>query len=264
MSIRATNIGEHQGITLPTFGDVLRRLRDQRGLSRERLAFSAGVSASYVTQLEKGGKAKPTQAVVDALVRCMNQRNPLSDTERRYLYDLAGLTGSGYPTVAELKRSIGADALRVLAMHRPKLAAFYDTRGNVLAGNIEWAQAFPGLAENGNLYRWMFADPAARQVMADWEADARKSVSWLRGSVGSLTDPTVFGDLMRELGEFAEFRRFWSTGDVGFAPPVRTMRLRDRGTGELKLYRIQVGMLESVAHPGLIVATVGLPTGSAS
>ncbi|MGW4356380.1 MmyB family transcriptional regulator [Nocardia sp. NPDC004582] len=264
MTIRATNIGEHQHIALPTFGDVLRRLRDQRGLSRERLAFSAGVSASYVTRLEKGGKTKPTQAVVDALVRCMSQRNPLSDTERRHLYDLAGLTGAGYPAVAELKRSIGADALRLLAMHRPKPAAFYDTRGNVLAGNIEWAQTFPGLAENGNLYRWMFADPAARRVMADWEADVRQSVSWLRGTVGALTDPAVFGDLMRELGEFPEFRRFWSAGDVGFAPPVRTMRLRDPGTGELRLYRMQVGILESVAYPGLIVATVGLPAGSAN
>ena len=36
----------------PTFGSVLRRLRDERGASRERLAFNAGVSASYVTHLE--------------------------------------------------------------------------------------------------------------------------------------------------------------------------------------------------------------------
>ncbi|MFF0613441.1 helix-turn-helix domain-containing protein [Nocardia tengchongensis] len=260
MSIRVTNIGEHHDVALPAFGDVLRRLREERRLSRERLAFSAGVSASYVTQLEKGGKGKPTQAVVDALMRCMNQRDPLSDTERRYLYDLAGLTGSGYPTVDELKQSISADVLRMLVMYRPRMAALYDTRGNVLAGNVEWALAFPGLSESGNLYRWMFADPVARQVMPDWEIDVRQSVSWLRGVVGSLADPTVFGALMRELGEFEEFRRLWATGEVGYAPPVRTMRLRDRDTGELKMHRIQVGMLDSASYPGHIVATVGLPS----
>ncbi|MEU6587162.1 helix-turn-helix transcriptional regulator [Nocardia sp. NPDC046763] len=259
MTVRIGNIDERQAVALPSFGELLRRLRDDRAVSRERLAFAAGVSASYITQLEKGGKAKPTRAVVDALVRCLELWNPLSATELRYLHDLAGLEIGGHPTVAELRKSIDADALRVLAMHRPNLAALYDTRGNVLAGNEDWAQAFPGLREGGNLYRWMFADPVAREVMADWESDVRQSVGWLRGTVGSAADPGGFAGIMRELGAFPDFRRFWAEGDVGFAPPVRTMRLRDRSTGALRNFRVQAGLLNTALYPGHIVAMVAIP-----
>ncbi|MFE3254127.1 helix-turn-helix domain-containing protein [Nocardia sp. NPDC059091] len=258
MTGRVGSIDERLALALPSFGELLRRLRDDRGVSRERLAFAAGVSASYITQLEKGGKAKPTRAVVDALVRCLESWNPLSATELRYLHDLAGLEIGGHPTVAELRKSIDADVLRVLAMHRPNLAALYDTRGNVLAGNEEWAQAFPGLREVGNLYRWMFSDPMAREVMADWESDVRQSVGWLRGTAGSAADPGGFAGIMRELGAFPDFRRFWATGDVGFAPPVHTMRLRDRSTGAVRSFRVQVGVLNTELYPGHIVASVAL------
>ncbi|WP_196054786.1 helix-turn-helix domain-containing protein [Nocardia aurantiaca] len=259
MTGRTGNIDAAWTVALPSFGEMLRRMRDDRGLSRERLAFAAGVSASYIAQLEKGGKAKPTRAVVDSLVRCLRQWNPLSDSDIRYMHDLAGLEIEGYPTVAELRNSISADQLSLLTLHSPKLAALYDTRGNVLAGNEDWAQAFPGLREEGNLYRWMLADPAAREVMADWETDVRQAVGCLRGTVGSTTQHAAFDELMRELGGFADFRRFWAEGGVGFAPPVRTMRLRDRATGALRSFRMQVGLLDSAAHPGHIVATIGLP-----
>ncbi|WP_157393021.1 helix-turn-helix domain-containing protein [Nocardia terrae] len=261
MAGRTGDFGKRSGITLPTFGDLLRRLREDRGASRERLAFGAGVSASYITQLEKGGKGKPTQAVVAALVRCLERWKTLSATELRHLQDLAGLAPQGYPTVEELRNSLGEDALRTLAMHRPNLAALYDTRGNVLAGNEDWAAAFPGLREDGNLYRWMFADPVARHVLYEWEFEVRQAVGWLRGMVGAAPDPAGFDELMAELGRFPAFRAFWCEGGVGFAPPVRTLRLRDRNTDVVRQIRVQVGLLRDTVHVGHIIATVGLLPG---
>ena len=38
------------------FAINLRRLRNARGLSQDDLAYDAGVSRSYLSQLEKGGK----------------------------------------------------------------------------------------------------------------------------------------------------------------------------------------------------------------
>ncbi|GAB0103081.1 hypothetical protein JMUB6875_20530 [Nocardia sp. JMUB6875] len=259
MTGRMNNTGSRSRIPLPTFGDVLRKLREERGASRERLAFGAGVSASYVAQLEQGGKAKPTRSVVEALVRCLERWNPVSASELRYLHDLAGLGTTEYPTVEELKNSLSEDALRALDLHSPKLAALYDTRGNVLAGNEEWAAAFSGLRENGNLFRWMFADPIARKVLADWESEVRQSIGWLRGTVGAAADLSGYAEIMRELAEFPEFRAFWNEGGVGFAPPVRTLRLRDRNTGALRRFRVQVGLLENTPYAGHIVGTVGIP-----
>ncbi|MDE2029090.1 MAG: helix-turn-helix transcriptional regulator [Alphaproteobacteria bacterium] len=37
-----------------TFATNLRRLRNERGLSQDDLAYEAGVSRSYLSQLEKG------------------------------------------------------------------------------------------------------------------------------------------------------------------------------------------------------------------
>jgi transcriptional regulator with XRE-family HTH domain len=41
---------------LKTFGGTLRRLRERRGLTQERLAERAGIASRYLQTLESGGK----------------------------------------------------------------------------------------------------------------------------------------------------------------------------------------------------------------
>lgn len=45
------------------FGSVLRRLRDERGISQEDLAFSSGVGRSFIAKMETG-KRQPTITTV--------------------------------------------------------------------------------------------------------------------------------------------------------------------------------------------------------
>jgi transcriptional regulator with XRE-family HTH domain len=93
------------------FGHTVRRWRDRvspeaaglpvgghrraTGLRREELAQLAWISVDYVTRLEQGRAANPSEQVVEALARALR----LSGTEREHLFYLAGLVPPGRGTV---------------------------------------------------------------------------------------------------------------------------------------------------------------------
>jgi transcriptional regulator with XRE-family HTH domain len=77
-------------VGLPTGGH-----RRAAGLRREELALLAGISVDYVTRLEQGRATNPSEQVVEALARALR----LSGTERRHLFELAGLVPPGQGTV---------------------------------------------------------------------------------------------------------------------------------------------------------------------
>lgn len=93
------------------FGHAVRRWRDRvspeaaglpagghrraAGLRREELAMLAGISVDYVTRLEQGRAANPSEQVVEALGRALR----LSGAERAHLFHVAGLVPPGQGTV---------------------------------------------------------------------------------------------------------------------------------------------------------------------
>ncbi|WP_329129022.1 helix-turn-helix transcriptional regulator [Streptomyces sp. NBC_01476] len=93
------------------FGQTVRRWRDRvapeaaglpagghrraAGLRREELALLAGISVDYVTRLEQGRAAHPSEQVVEALGRALR----LSGAEREHLFHVAGLVPPGQGTV---------------------------------------------------------------------------------------------------------------------------------------------------------------------
>ncbi|MEC3952373.1 helix-turn-helix domain-containing protein [Nocardia sp. CDC153] len=246
-------------LEVPTFGNLLRRLRDNRGVSRERLAFNAGVSASYITHLEKGDRGNPTREVVEALTRYLDRLDPLSTSDRRQLTDLAGLGTGELPSVEELRAAITPEMIGVLELHSPNLAALLDMQANLLASNENWDEAFPGVREDGNMLRWFFGNELATRVMVNWERDARQLARWMRGLIGRSGNVDGFADLIRELGEFPKFRQAWSDGVVEFAPHVWTLHLRNPVTGLRRRIYAQTGRLDAAAYPGQLLTILGLP-----
>ncbi|KIF70471.1 XRE family transcriptional regulator [Streptomyces sp. AcH 505] len=93
------------------FGRTVRRWRDRvppeaaglsagehrraPGLRREELALLAGISVDYVTRLEQGRAANPSEQVVEALGRALRVSGP----EREHLFHAAGLVPPGQGTV---------------------------------------------------------------------------------------------------------------------------------------------------------------------
>ncbi|MBL1076335.1 helix-turn-helix domain-containing protein [Nocardia sp. 2] len=244
----------------PSFGLLLRKLRDARGVSRERLAFNAGVSASYISHLEKGDRGHPTREVVDALLRYLDRIDPLSVVERRHLLDLAGLGVSEFPTVEQLRAEITDDMRRALDLHEPNLAAYVDTRWNVLACNASYSRAFPGLESDVNILRWLLGNPAAREVMLDWEDEVRLTIHWLRGLIASSGDTAWSSDYLAELGRFGLFREMWDEGIAAYGRPRATMHLHDIIADRCRAIAVQMFSVFCAAYPSQIQIFLGIPT----
>ncbi|POM27778.1 hypothetical protein BTM25_21990 [Actinomadura rubteroloni] len=126
------------------FGQAVRRWRDRTtpsasglpaggrrrapGLRREELALLAGISVDYLTRLEQGRAARPSEQVVAALGRALR----LTDEERTHLYRLARLAPPGEGTVPV---HITPGVHRMLDRLAGTPVAVSDAAGNLLLAN---------------------------------------------------------------------------------------------------------------------------------
>jgi len=69
-------------VIIVRFGDKLRELRQQAGMTQWQIAERTGVSNTYISALESGRKPAPPHAVVTALAACL-------EVKEKTLWDLA-------------------------------------------------------------------------------------------------------------------------------------------------------------------------------
>src|SRR5262249_46659524 len=150
------------------------------GLRREELASLAGMSVDYYVRLEQGRDLTPSPSVLDALARALR----LDDVERAHLYSLirpaappilarpdAGMRARGGMTTTR-------PGVRLLLDSLPTPAFVIGRRLDILATN-RMARAM--LADfdarpvrDRNHARWIFLDPATRDLYVDWPVIARE------------------------------------------------------------------------------------------
>ncbi|WP_236795342.1 helix-turn-helix transcriptional regulator [Amycolatopsis sp. GM8] len=200
------------------------------GLRREELAQLAGVSVDYYSRLEQGRSRSASAEVLDALATALR----LDDAERQHLMDLAR------PGPARRKRRsrpqrVDPATLRLIEMldevHSP--AFILGRRLDVLAHNriagglITEFRALP--AAERNQARFVFFDPHARELYADWAAVAADTVAMLRLDAGRYPEDPQLSSLIGDLSIHSEeFRHWWSdhkvhrrtTGSKGYRHPL--------------------------------------------
>ncbi|MCX4782297.1 helix-turn-helix domain-containing protein [Streptomyces sp. NBC_01264] len=241
------------------------------GLRREEVAQLAGVSVDYYTRLEQGRTLHVSDEVLDAVARALR----LDATERSHLFDLARSQrapapgpgraagepdGARGPAEAVGPQLVRAGLHRVLdALDDGTPAMIVGRRLEVLAAN-RLAEALytgfgaaephtpephtpePPTPEPGapdrrgrNLARFLFRDPAARELLADWEGAARGAVAALRFYAGRHPYDPGLGPLVEELSALdRDFRRWWAGHDV-LEHTHGTKRFRHPLVGELAL-----------------------------
>ncbi|WP_328300475.1 helix-turn-helix transcriptional regulator [Streptomyces sp. NBC_00435] len=220
-----------EDVGLPDYG----RHRRVPGLRREELAQLAGVSVAYYTRLEQGHGQNVSAEILDAIARALR----LDGTERAHLSRLAG------PKPRKRRQAPRPQQVR------PELRTLLDAmdgvpaylvgrRQDVIGWNRMAAAVFGDFgtlpAQERNLVRLVFLDPATAELYADWECRACEVVSNLRLYAGQYPDDERLSALVGELSvKNEEFRRLWAAHTVADNKTHGIKRLRHPLVGELQL-----------------------------
>jgi len=243
---------------LPALGELLRSRRERlvpadvglpagrrrrtAGLRREEVAMLANVSATYYTFLEQGRPVRPSDQVLDALAAALR----MSAADRRYLFVLAHGTGrEGAPAPPE---RLDPGVASLVQRLEPYPTLVKGRRWDVLAANpaarelfADWAA--PDGAGEANLVRWMFTTEVAREVYLEWEPEARAMLGRFRLAAARYPDDPDFLALIAGLQSDSEHvRDWWPRHDVAAV-----------GSGSKKLRHPRLGPVE-YSHVVLQVA----------
>lgn len=210
-------------LTCADVGLPLTGRRRTPGLRREELAVLTGISATWLTYLEQGRDVRPSRQVLDALATALQ----LTAAERRHVVDLTAPPRE--PSALEVPVAV-AGVVRALD---PDPAYVVTGTFDVLVWNPAAAAVFPLLVGGPapNLARWVFTDPAAREVLVQWDAVAQDLLARLRATVAQRPDDPRRDALVADLRAVSpQAREWWSRHDVR-ASRSGTKRLRLPGRG---------------------------------
>ena len=159
------------------------------GLRREELATLAGISATWVSWLEQGRDVQASPHAISRLAHALG----LSRAERAYFFELAGRHDPEAP-VPELSRV--APASLVAAIRATNYPAYgLDRFWTACCWNSAAETLFTGWLDRGdrpNLLHFIFRNPAAQQLIPDWEARALRIVAEFRADYShALNDPAM-------------------------------------------------------------------------
>jgi transcriptional regulator with XRE-family HTH domain len=211
-------------------GDTGRRRRRTPGLKREEVAQRAGISAEWYVKLEQGRAVSPSAETLEALGRALR----LDRVEMAHLRSLAA--GGGRQ---RFRREDTPDALRRIVASLSEPAYLTGQRWDILAWNDAAAALFGDFgrigAEDRNILRWMFTDPAARTVFGQtWAGEARRMVSIFRVAHDLWPGDPAFASLSDTLqASSPEFLGWWAAHNIA-APVSGTKHLHHPVLGTVR------------------------------
>jgi len=177
----------------------------------------AGVSLTWYTWLEQGRRINASDDVLLSIGRALR----LDDAG---LDHLLSLTEPGTATVDAPTEAPSA------------LVRLLDS-WEFVGWNAAQARLYPRIADleppRRNLLWVLFADPATRELIVDWDIHARQALAEFRSATSSVRHDPSMTELVAVLGEESEeFAQWWAEHDVsGFETRLR--RFQHATAGEL-------------------------------
>ncbi|MFH9657618.1 helix-turn-helix transcriptional regulator [Streptomyces sp. NPDC017248] len=236
------------------------------GLRRSEVAALADMSVEYYAKLERGNLAGVSPAVLEAVARALR----LDDAERAHLLHLArAADGSDALTRPRRRTTRQWTPHRSLQWTLDAVTAgpafVRNGRMDLLAVNqlarAFYADVYATSANQANLARFHFLDPAARRFYPDWEQAADITVAILRTEAGRNPHDKDLHDLVGELSTRSDaFRTRWGAHNVRHHG-TGTKRFHHRTVGDLTL---SYEGLEMAAEPGLTLTVYTAEPGSPS
>ena len=229
------------------------RGRRTPGLRREEVALLAGVSVTWYTWLEQGRRINASDDVLTAIGRALR----LDDAGQAHLL---ALTDPGTATVDAPSEAPSA-LVRLLDALLPSPAYVLGPHWEFVAWNEAQERLYPRLATldspRRNLLWVLFADPATRELIVDWDIHARQALAEFRSATSTRRHDPSMVELVGILTDESEtFATWWPEHDVsGFETRLR--RFRHPAAGELTFEYQQLAPAE---WPSLrVVVQLGVP-----
>ncbi len=188
------------------------------GLRREEVAGLAGISVDYLTRLEQGRGARPSEAVLGAVARALRLTGP----EREHLFVLAD---AAVPAPGRIRTAVRPGVLRLMDRVTDLPALLLDAKSDVLAWNAMAAALLGDLSAvppgERNVARRAFL-PSARTVAgysgadeAECERLDRALVADLRRAAARYPDDPGLRRLVDDLRRGSpRFARLWALREV--------------------------------------------------
>lgn len=183
------------------------------GLRREEVALLAGVGATWYTWLEQGRDVRPSAEVLSALAGALR----LDGAERQHLFVL---NDRPPPTPRATGPEVVSETLlRMLTSMTTQPAYVMGRRWDILAWNRAAVRVFGDYAtregDARNIMHMLFADPAHRRLLLDWEALAPAVLAMFRVDSARYAGDPDFERLIALLSRVSpEFRTWWARHDV--------------------------------------------------
>ena len=183
------------------------RLRRTAGLRRAEVAQLAGMSVEWYTLFEMGRERAMTLNNISSVTRALR----LTDTERKYLYDLVR---ADPPRDASLELSPAVD---MLLRETEKLVVVYDRwlnaiRWNAGAGTLFSIDGAP--PEESNVLWRYFCAPDSRERFSQWEERGLFFLGLFRRALGRDPANPEAHRILASLKSSAQFRATWDLHEV--------------------------------------------------
>ncbi|MGY1943941.1 helix-turn-helix transcriptional regulator [Nocardia asiatica] len=192
---------------VPTLGNTVRRIRDERGYTRDYAAAMLRISRSYLTDIERG-RRNPSPELLELIIAGYRLDSALA----RHVREL-GVAALDLEPTAVLARSVTANDLLIAHLRdlnaRGDLAAYIDPIWNVLACNDLFREATPGLERTGSVPVWMFSDNT-KPILTDRPFELDYAAASIRAMTGRYRHTEQVRVVFRHLGPNIEFRKSWS------------------------------------------------------
>ena len=203
------------------------------GLRREEVAQIAGVGVTWYTWFEQGRDIQVSADFLERICRAFR----LDGAERSHLFALAQHRP---PPLAPQAIAQLSPEMTATLESLPNPAYVKTALWDVIAWNKAAAAMFGDFGllrpERRNMLRLLFTEPSYRQMIVDWERNARRALAKFRLDYGRAGNDPAFEALIAELcGTSPEFNQWWPRQDV-----------YGRGEGVKRFRHPQIGQMEFV------------------
>jgi transcriptional regulator with XRE-family HTH domain len=195
--------------TTSDFAQMIRKFRQQQGMSQGELAQATRLSRTYIYHLETGQRVNPSPCVIWNIARVLELK---SDERRRLYFAYSRLTGQFIDPEQSESALPDLGELAALLVHNTSYPAhsldrlWYLHSWNTAAISLLEIQEEIANGERLNLLSLVF-DPRQRERFHRWENLARRLVGDFLYSTRTLTYLPEYKALWKNLRESSEFRR---------------------------------------------------------